>query len=97
MESTLNDDKWFVYRKTDHHLAEEILNAHGQTICIFPKYHGNFNIDDLEVNARVISCAPEMVSLLEEISECLCGERYIDADLQVDISNILCNVSRGRR
>ena len=76
------NERWLIYRKTDQHLPELILNENHQTICALPNLDkvavGKLAVEDLELNARVISSAPTMIDLLQQIDECLSEEREID-------------------
>jgi hypothetical protein len=53
--------KWKCYRKTDQHKIESVFDEKGLNVCDI-NYYLN---EDSEVNARLISCAPDMLEMLE--------------------------------
>ena len=67
--------KWFCYRKTESHKIEEIRTETGQLICTIP-----FFIEESEANAQLMSCAPEMLEMLEDIKDYLGSDKRLLAE-----------------
>lgn len=56
---------WKCYRKTDQHKIESVFDEKGLKVCDIPHYLN----EESEANAKLISCAPEMLQLLENFLE----------------------------
>lgn len=57
--------KWKCYRKTDQHKIESIFDEKGLKVCDIHYYLNK----ESESNARLISCAPEMLEELQEAKQ----------------------------
>lgn len=55
--------KWKCYRKTDQHKIESVFDEKGLKVCDIHYYLNK----ESESNARLISCAPEMLEMLERV------------------------------
>lgn len=64
--------KWKCYRKTDQHKIESIFDEKGLKVCDIHYYLNK----ESESNAKLISCAPEMLEMIS-----LLIERFEENDL----------------
>lgn len=66
--------KWKCYRKTDEHKIESVFDEKGLKVC---DIHYCLN-EESEANAKLISCAPEILEMLQKISN---GIIVMDRDI----------------
>jgi hypothetical protein len=68
---------WKCYRKTNEHKAECVITDTQEVICYIPYFYNDYS----EANAKLISCAPEMLDMLKRAYENLngyCPEKIFD-------------------
>jgi hypothetical protein len=83
IEKNFQEEKWMIYRKSDQHLPEHIVNQDHDIICFISerKYQDSEfeeeEINQIEFRSKLIAKAPEMYDLLIDIHECLSAENEI--------------------
>jgi len=67
MEFKGTKGKWYCYKKTDQHKIECIITDTQDVICDLPYYCNDYS----DANAKLISCAPEMLDMLIKMKEAM--------------------------
>ena len=82
MEFKGTKGKWYCYRKTDQHKIEYVITESQEIICDLPHFCNN----NSDANAKLISCAPEMLEMLEKIVDAQFNPKKSLANLNSEIS-----------
>ena len=80
----LDEEKWMLYRKSDQHLPEKIIDQNGQSVCfmnerfLYDTPYEDEEIKLIELKSELIKLSPDMYRLLNEVLNCPFEESEIN-------------------